>query len=73
MLPHTDGFELCRIFRQSEKTAQMSILILIADPSRENVEKAVQLAVNGFVAKPFDPRNLSEKALKAIRQSRFKS
>jgi len=51
----------------------MSILILIADPFRENVEKAVQLAVNGFIAKPFDPRNLSEKALKAIRQSRFKS
>ena len=72
MMPNTNGFELCKIIRQTETTAKMPILILTASPSRENVEKALELAVNGFVAKPFNPRNLSEKVLQVIRQSQFK-
>jgi DNA-binding response OmpR family regulator len=72
LMPNTNGFELCKIIRQTEKTAKMPILILTASPSRENVEIALELAVNGFVAKPFDPRNLNEKVLQAVRQSQFK-
>ena len=68
-MPYFSGFKVCQRLRGDPKTAHISILILTADPSRENVQKAVELGVNGFVAKPFEPRALREKVLQVLRQS----
>jgi DNA-binding response OmpR family regulator len=67
-LPGPDGFELCRAVRSNPETARLPILILTATPSRENVAKAIQLSVNGFIAKPFNPEALVEKVLQVLRQ-----
>ncbi len=69
MFPGADGFDLCQAIRADPDTALMPIVILTAHPSRENVARAVQLGINGFVAKPFDANELGERALKMIRQS----
>lgn len=69
VLPDGDGFELCRTVRSNPETARIPILILTATPSRENVSRAIQLSVNGFVAKPFNPGTLVEKILQVLRQS----
>jgi CheY-like chemotaxis protein len=58
MLQDTDGFEVCRILREEESTSRLPILIVTAAPSKENVKKAIELNVNGFLAKPFDPSAL---------------
>ncbi len=68
-MPHFSGFKVCQILRADPKTAHISVLILTADPSRENVQKAVELGVNGFIAKPFEPRALREKVLQVLRQA----
>jgi DNA-binding response OmpR family regulator len=68
-LPGLDGFDLCRAVRTSPDTARIPLLILTASPSRENVVRAIQLGVNGFVAKPFDPEALAEKVVQALRQA----
>lgn len=68
-LPGMDGFDLCRTLRQNPDTARIPLLILTASPSRENVTKAIQLGVNGFLAKPFNPEALGEKVVQVLRQA----
>ena len=69
MLAGTDGFDFCRTLRSDPDTAQIPILILTAHPSRENVMKAMQLRIDGFIAKPFSPEELAERVLRTIRQA----
>ena len=73
MLPGVDGFDLCHSIRTDPDTTQIPILILSAYSSKENVVRAVNLGVNGFIAKPFDTSELGEKSLHLLRQtgSRF--
>lgn len=68
-LSGVDGFDLCRAVRTNPETARIPLLILTAAPSRENVARAIQLGVNGFVAKPFNPETFVEKALQVLRQA----
>ena len=69
MFPGADGFDLCKAIRSDRDTALMPILILTGHPSRQNVSRAIELGVNGFIVKPFDPEELSERSLKVIRQA----
>ncbi len=68
-LPGMSGFELCKAVRSDRETALMPILVLTSTPSRENVQKAIQLQVNGFIAKPFEPKDLAERAMDLLRQA----
>lgn len=61
MLQGIDGFEISRILRDDDQTSRLPILILTAAPSKENVLKAIKLDINGFVAKPFDPKAIVER------------
>jgi CheY-like chemotaxis protein len=69
ILPGADGFDLCRTIRSSPDTARVPILVITENPSRENVARAIQLSVNGFLAKPFHTTALCEKVLQLIRQA----
>jgi DNA-binding response OmpR family regulator len=69
IMPGLDGFGLCDAIRSDSDTAMMPILILTAQPSRENVDRAVGLNANGFVAKPFDPKAFGDRVVKVLRQA----
>ena len=69
MMPHASGFDLVEAMRQDEKLAAIPIIIVTAEPSRDNVKRALELDVNGFVSKPFDARALTEKVRQVLRQS----
>lgn len=66
MLQGISGFEVSKILREGSKTANLPILVLTAAPSKENVLKAIQLQINGFVAKPFDPKAIVERVKKTL-------
>ena len=68
MMPGMTGFDLCHAIRVDPTTAYLPVIILTAHTEREIVLKAVSLCVNGFVAKPFTPEALAEKALQVLRQ-----
>ena len=68
-LPGATGFEICRTVRTDSDTALMPILVVTATPSRENVQKAIQLQINGFIAKPFEPKDLAERTMALLRQA----
>jgi CheY-like chemotaxis protein len=65
-MPSMDGFECARQIRSYPDSDAVPILILTADPSRENVARAIKLGVNGFLAKPFDQKGLVEKAFQML-------
>jgi CheY-like chemotaxis protein len=68
-LPGSTGFEICRTVRSDADTALMPILVVTAAPSRENVQKAIELQINGFIAKPFEPKDLAARAMDLLRQA----
>jgi len=65
-MPNLDGFEVARQIRSHPDCSAVPILILTADPSRENVARAIKLGVNGFLAKPFDQKGLVEKVFQML-------
>lgn len=66
ILPNINGFEICQTLRDDAQTAHLPILILTAEPSKENVLKAIQMNINGFIAKPFDPKAIVKRAQKTL-------
>jgi len=66
MIQGIDGFEISRILRENDQTSRLPILILTAAPSTENVLKAIKLDINGFIAKPFDPKAIVERVRKTL-------
>ena len=65
-LPAMDGFGICRRIRSDSDTAGVPIIILTGDPSAENVKQDLGLAVNGFLAKPFDAPSLIAKVFQVL-------
>jgi DNA-binding response OmpR family regulator len=58
MLPDTDGFELCRLIRQSPVLARIPVLFLTA--RSDEVDRVLGLEIGGddYMTKPFSPREL---------------
>jgi putative two-component system response regulator len=54
MMPRVDGFELAKALRESDKTANVPILMLTANADREFKLKALEFGVDDYVTKPFD-------------------
>jgi two-component system phosphate regulon response regulator PhoB len=58
MLPDADGFELCRLIRQSPILARIPVLFLTA--RSDEVDRVLGLEIGGddYMTKPFSPREL---------------
>jgi phosphate regulon transcriptional regulator PhoB len=58
MLPEVDGFELCRLIRQSPLLARTPVLFLTA--RSDEVDRVLGLEIGGddYMTKPFSPREL---------------
>ena len=65
--PSGSGFDLCQHLQKKPDTKHIPTLILTAESSRQNLMKAIQLGVRGFIAKPVAPNALVERVLKILR------
>jgi len=61
MMPHIDGWEVCRLIRQNPVTAHVKILIITAYGIHANLDRALKAGANDFLHKPLDIRELSNK------------
>lgn len=52
-MPHIDGFDVLK-FMQEKGMNDIPVFVITAEPTRDNVERAVQYNVNEFIGKPFD-------------------
>lgn len=58
MLPDIDGMELARRLRSDPATASVPIVILTALTAEPTRRRAMELGVQAFLNKPFDPDEL---------------
>lgn len=58
-LPGTDGYEVCRALKDDPRTAGIEIVMLTARAAAADVERAEQVGADGYLTKPFSPRDLA--------------
>jgi two-component system alkaline phosphatase synthesis response regulator PhoP len=58
MLPGIDGMDVCRILKGDKKTSEISIIMLTAKGSEQDIVKGLELGADDYVTKPFSPRVL---------------
>lgn len=67
MLPHVDGFEICRQIRRESATP---IIILTARDDEADKLIGLELGADDYVTKPFSPREVSARVRAVLRRSR---
>jgi DNA-binding response OmpR family regulator len=58
LLPEMDGWEVCRIIRNSERGAFLPVLMMTALASEETRIRGLRAGADDFIAKPFSPGEL---------------
>ncbi len=58
MMPDMDGYKVCEELKKHEPTKDMPIIILSAKASVEDKLKAMEMGIDDYIVKPFDPREL---------------
>lgn len=61
MLPHIDGFEVCRQMRANALLKNTRIMMVTARGRESEVEHGLSLGADAFLSKPFSTRELMEK------------
>lgn len=71
MMPHMDGFELCRLLRQYYK--DIPILMLTAKNDISQKIKGYELGTDDYLTKPFEPAELVIRAKALLRRYKVSS
>jgi PleD family two-component response regulator len=58
MMPDMDGYSVCEELKQHANTRNTPIIILTAKAGMDDKLKAMELGINDYIVKPFDPREL---------------
>jgi diguanylate cyclase (GGDEF)-like protein len=58
MMPHIDGYEVCKILRQNVSTRYIPIIILSAKGGVDNQVQGFELGADDFITKPFNHNEL---------------
>ncbi len=67
MLPGISGFDLCRQIRQHEQLARTPIIFLSARTQEPDRLQAFDLGGDGYITKPFSPRELIARIRNVLR------
>ena len=65
-MPVMDGLQMLGRLRTDAASKSLPVLMLTAESSQENIAKADQLGISGYVAKPFKEDQLVEQAKRAV-------
>ena len=65
-LPDTDGFDLCRVIRDSSR---LPIVIMTARDEEVDRVTGLELGADDYVTKPFSPRELAARVRAVLRRS----
>ncbi len=70
MLPVIDGFEVCRILKNTDATAHIPIIILSAKSQEADKVVGLEMGADDYVTKPFSPRELLARIKAVLRRRR---
>lgn len=69
MMPGYDGFEVCRMIRQTPHIASVSIIFLTAKSSEIDQILGLELGADDYIQKPVSPRVLVARIKSALRRA----
>lgn len=58
MMPRMTGYEVAKALREDDVTAHIPIIFVTARAQSNDVERGMELGVDDYVTKPFDPLDL---------------
>ena len=58
MLPDIDGYEVCRTLRTNARTSHIPVIFLTQKDERSDRLQGLELGVDDYITKPFDPDDL---------------
>ena len=70
-MPVINGMELVKIIRKFPEFIKTPIVFLTSDGSQQHLKEAMDLGVNGYVLKPFNPRKLRDKIAQCLADKTF--
>ncbi|MFC1855176.1 response regulator [Thermodesulfobacteriota bacterium] len=68
-----NGFEVCRILKENDKTKNIPIAMFTAGTQKYEMEKGFKAGVNDYITKPFNPSELVERIEKLIAAGQAKN
>jgi two-component system chemotaxis response regulator CheY len=57
-MPMMSGIELLGAIRNDDALKTIPVIMLTAETTKDNIQKAVSLGINGYITKPFTPELL---------------
>ncbi|HTE18621.1 MAG TPA: response regulator [Armatimonadota bacterium] len=69
MMPGLNGWQVFAKLREDPRWAHIPVVMLTALAQRSDVERAVQLGVDGYLTKPFEPADLIHKIEETLSRS----
>lgn len=60
-MPGMNGDEVCRIIRNDDSIKEVSIIMAISSPNKEEIEKCMNVGANDYIIKPIDIKNILNK------------
>lgn len=66
MMPEKDGYEVCSILKQDERTSHIPIVLLTAKATQENKLEGLRYGADAYVTKPFHQEELKLRMEKLI-------
>jgi len=61
MMPHLDGFTVCKGLKSNKETKHIPIIIFTAKHQMEDVKKAIEIGADEYITKPFEPEMLRQR------------
>jgi len=68
VMPGTDGFEICRVLRDSESNNLMPIIMLSSKDAQDDKLIGLDLGADDYITKPFDERELVSRIRNTLRR-----
>ena len=68
VMPDMDGFEVCRILRDSESNNLMPIIMLTSQDNQDDKLIGLELGADDYITKPFSPRELLARIKAVLRR-----
>ncbi len=68
VMPEVDGFEVCRILRESESNNLMPIIMLTSQDRQEDKLIGLELGADDYIIKPFNSRELLSRVVNTLRR-----
>ncbi|MFH1239230.1 MAG: response regulator [bacterium] len=65
-MPAGSGINVCESLKKSKDTEKIPLIFITAYPSQEIKEKALEMGVGAFIAKPFEDKDLLAKVKNAL-------